>query len=42
MTIFVEVKFASVRMTVFILLRELAVFIGFSIKVEIWRIIGER
>lgn len=41
MTIFVEVKFASVKVAVSILFREFAMFMGFSIKVEIWKVVGK-
>lgn len=41
-TIFVEVKFASVKVAVYILLREFVTFLGFSIKIEIWKTVAER
>ena len=41
MTPFAEVKFASVNMTVYKLLSEFTMFTGLSIKVEIWRIVGD-
>ena len=41
MTPFAEVKFASVNMTVYKLLSEFTMFTGLSIKVEIWRRVGE-
>lgn len=41
-TIFDEVKFASVKVAVYILLREFVTFLGFLINIEIWKMVGER
>lgn len=42
MTLLVVVKFASVNVAVYILLREFAMLMGLSIKVEIWTMAGKR
>lgn len=42
MTLLIGIKLASVNVAVHILLREFAMFMGLSIKVEIWTMVGKR